>query len=96
MIMVDLSRRSGAIVLASSLGTEFSYEHADWSNGAFTEEILRALKTNSADANRDGLVDTDELKAHVMEAVPRLTRNRQHPNVELDNPLQTFALPIVR
>ena len=82
------------MVLASSLGQESSLETDDWRNGAFTEELLRALQTDAADANHDGMVDTDELEAHVISAVPLLTGGRQHPSVERDNPLQRFALPL--
>ena len=92
--MQDLARRSGAIVLASSLGQESSLEAKRWGNGAFTEELLEALKSKVADTNGDGFVDTDELTTHVTGAVPKLTKGRQHPNVERDNPLQKFALPI--
>jgi hypothetical protein len=94
MIMQGLTRRSGAIVLASSLGTESSLEAPEWANGAFTEEILNALHSPVADTNQDGMVDTGELETFVTGAVPKRTGDRQHPNVERDNPLQKFALPI--
>ena len=94
LIMQDLARRSGAIVLASSLGQEASLEASTWRNGAFTEEILRALQSGVADTNQNGQLDIEELSAHVTGAVPRLTGERQHPNVERDNPQQHFALPI--
>ena len=94
--MQDLARRSGAVVLASSLGQESSLETGSWANGAFTEEILRALQSDVADADGDGKVSVEELSKHVTTAVPRLTEERQHPNVERDNPQQHFALPISR
>ena len=94
MILMDLSRRSGAIVLASSLGQESSFETPAWSNGAFTEELLKALQSDEADDNGDGFVATDELVRWVTAQVPELTEGRQHPNVERDNPLQAFALPL--
>ena len=92
LIMQDLTRRSGAVVLASSLGQESSLEAPAWSNGAFTEELLRALQSDVADTNRDGEVSVGELVRHVTAAVPKLTGGRQHPNVEQDNALQHFAL----
>ena len=94
MIMRDLTRRSGAIVLASSLGKESSLEASTWRNGAFTEEILRALQSPVADLNQDGKIEIRELVKYVTVAVPELTKNRQHPNVERDNPHQYFTFPL--
>ena len=91
----DLTRRSGAIVLASSQGEESSLEHPAWQNGAFTEEILRAMQSKAADKDGNKKVSTDELRDHVTHAVPLLTGERQHPNVERDNIYQKFFLPIV-
>lgn len=94
-IYVDLARRSGAIVVTSSTGREFSLESPDYRNGAFTEELLRALRSAVADEDGDGWVSTDELRAHVLDAVPALTGGLQHPAVDKDNIYQTFRLPIV-
>lgn len=43
LIFGDLSRRTGAVVFASSRGWEQSYELAALENGAFTEAILETL-----------------------------------------------------
>lgn len=99
-VHLDLARRSGAIVFSSSLGREYSFEHADWRNGAFTEELLKALRSRRADQDRDGLVSTDELRAYVIDAVPKLTRDvrgrpLQHPTVDKDNIYVRFGFPIV-
>ncbi|MBK9264203.1 MAG: caspase family protein [Polyangiaceae bacterium] len=91
----DLSRRSGAIVISSSRGSEYSYELEEIANGVFTEEILLALTTDRADDNRDGLVSTDELRAHVGRAVPERTDDQQHPTVDRDNLDAVFAFPVV-
>jgi WD40 repeat protein len=95
-IVQDLARRTGAVVIASSLGTEASLEADKWQNGAFTEEILKALTTSAADANRDRALSIDELKAHLLKSVPALTSGAQHPNVRSDNPKQHFGLPLPR
>ncbi len=95
-IYVDLARRSGAIVLSSSRGQEYSLEGPQFENGAFTEVLLQALRSEAADGDGDGLVTTDELREHAIRAVPLLTDDRQHPTVDRDNLFQKFALPVLR
>ena len=95
-IDLDLRRRSGAIVLSSCRGDEASWESASYRNGAFTSALIRALSSDAADADRDGLVSTRELRFYVEQEVPKLTRDRQHPTVDRDNIYQTFGFPIAR
>jgi hypothetical protein len=83
-------------VLSSSRGSERSFESAAIQNGAFTEELLRALTTNVADTNKNGRVSTDELRQYVMAAVPRATDGFQHPVVDRDNLDLRFELPLVK
>jgi uncharacterized caspase-like protein len=91
----DLQRRSGAIVLSSSRGAEYSYELDDLQNGVFTKEIVKALVTDEADASHDGVVSTDELRDYVAAEVPKLTDDKQHPTVDRDNLDARFGFPIV-
>jgi WD40 repeat protein len=91
----DLFRRSGAIVLSSSQGAEWSYESDAIENGVFTEEVIRALTSKSADENRDRLVSTEELRDYVTRAVAEKTAGLQHPVVDRDNLENVFALPVV-
>lgn len=92
----DLLRRTGAIVISSSRGSEFSYELPEIENGVFTEEILRALTSDVADHNHDGVVTTDELRAHLGSAVPARTDDQQHPTVDRDNLEASFGFPVVK
>lgn len=92
----DLRRRTGAIVFSSSMGSEASYEHPEFENGAFTEAIAEALSSGKADTDDDGLVTTDELRAYVRDRVPALTGDCQHPTVDRDNLYRTFSMPVVR
>ncbi|HEX2876150.1 MAG TPA: caspase family protein [Polyangiaceae bacterium] len=92
----DITRRTGAIVLSSSRGSERSFESSTIQNGAFTEELLRALTTNVADTDKNGRVSTDELRKYVMAAVPRATDGLQHPVVDRDNLDLRFELPLVK
>lgn len=91
----DLSRRTGAIVISSSRGSEFSFELEELANGVFTEELLLGLTTTRADVNRDGQISTDELRKHLMAAVPKRTEDKQHPTVDRDNLEANFAFPVV-
>ena len=91
----SLTRRSGAIVLSSSRGSEVSYEFEALQNGAFTEAILTALTSAAADTNHDGTVSTDELRIYVARRVAALTHDRQHPTVDRDNLEAKFGLPVV-
>lgn len=92
----DITRRTGAIVLSSSRGSERSFESSTIQNGAFTEELLRALTTSVADTDKNGRVSTDELRTYVMAAVPRATDGFQHPVVDRDNLDLRFELPLVK
>lgn len=92
----DLLRRTGAIVISSSRGSEFSYELPEIENGVFTEEILRALTSDVADRNHDGVVSTDELRAHLGSAVPAHTDDQQHPTVDRDNLEASFGFPVAK
>ncbi|HYJ10523.1 MAG TPA: hypothetical protein VEX18_15985, partial [Polyangiaceae bacterium] len=91
----DLLRRSGAIVISSSRGTELSFEDESIQNGYFTEEILRALTSSVADRNRDNVVTPSELSKHVQAAVANATRGAQHPVVDHNNTVVELAFPVV-
>lgn len=91
----DLTRRTGAIVMSSSRGSEFSYELPEIANGVFTEEILLALTTDRADLDGDGAISTDELRKHLANEVPKRTQDQQHPTVDRDNLDVHFGFPIV-
>jgi WD40 repeat protein/uncharacterized caspase-like protein len=92
----DLARRSGAIVLASSQGTESSYESQETQNGFFTYEIMQSLNgagSSAADVDHDGWLTTRELRDYVSRAVALRTEGRQNPTIDRDNIQQRVALP---
>ena len=91
----DLFRRSGAIVLSSSRGSEASYERDDLRNGVFTATVLRALTSSDGDVNRDRRISTDELREYVMHRVPQISAGMQHPVVDRDNLYMLFSLPVM-
>jgi hypothetical protein len=93
-IFNDLSRRSGTIVFSASHGSELSYEDDRLQNGTFTYELVRALSSGVADADRDGTVSTDELRTYVTQAVGTRTEGLQNPTVDRDNLEALFGFPV--
>jgi hypothetical protein len=89
----DLSRRTGAVVLSSSMGSEASLEGPAFENGAFTEAVLEALSGKAEDKNQDGVLQPQELRRYVQKRVPELTQDRQHPTLDRDNIHADFGLP---
>jgi len=78
-----LMKVGSAFVLASSKGTEESFEVAALGHGAFTAAVLRALggEADMPVPQRDGVITVNELQLYVSGLVPQLTENRQHPIV---------------
>jgi hypothetical protein len=68
----------GVLLYASARGRQFSFEHADWKNGAFTRAMLDGL-AGGADRDKVGYVDTEELSVFVRRRVLIMTKNRQEP-----------------
>ena len=92
-IYADLARRSGAIVFSSCRGGEVSFEDGTVKNGYFTKGIIDAFAGKAADANGDGVVDTDELRSYVARTVAEKTEGAQNPTVDRDNIYQKFFFP---
>jgi len=84
-LFADLRRGTGAVVISSSSGNEYSLEGEQWRNGVFTYAVLQALAAGRADRDGDGVVTVSELQAYVMEEVRRLTKEAQHPTVRREN-----------
>jgi WD40 repeat protein len=68
----------GVFLYASALGRQFSYEHADWGNGAFTKAMIEGL-SGKADRDNTGFIDTEELSLYVRRRVMDLTKRMQEP-----------------
>ena len=74
------SAGTGAMVLASSDGTELSQERDEWRHGAFTKALLEGVVDGKADlVGNDGVITIDELGLYVKERVKALTSGHQHP-----------------
>ena len=92
-LFADLRRGSGAVVISAAGGMEFALESREWNNGVFTYALLRGLKDNQADLNKDGQVQVSELRKYVTDEVRRLTGDRQSPTTRMEN--LDFDYPIV-
>jgi uncharacterized caspase-like protein len=88
----DLRRGTGAAVISSSSGSEYSLEGEQWRNGVFTYAVLQGLKNGMADANKDRIITVSELQAYVIDQVRALTRGGQNPTVRRENLEYDFAV----
>jgi hypothetical protein len=73
-------RAPNVTIFTSSSAGELSVEHGDWQNGAFTEALLEALRS---DPNGDGLLSVSDLSNYLNQRVPALTGGKQRPDVEV-------------
>ena len=81
----DLRRGTGAAVISSSSGNEYSLEGEQWKNGVFTYALLNGLKNRGADTNKDQTITVSELQAYVIDQVRKLTEGGQNPTVRREN-----------
>lgn len=88
----DLRRGTGAAVISSSSGNEYSLEGEQWKNGVFTYSLLNGLKNHEADANKDQVITVSELQTYVIEQVRKLTQGGQNPTVRRENLEYDFAV----
>lgn len=81
----EVRKGSGAFVISSASGTEFSLESDLWKNGVFTFAILEGVKTGKADLNNDGKIKVSELRDYVTSQVISLTGGKQTPTSRKEN-----------
>jgi WD40 repeat protein len=97
----------GCVVMASSMGREFSNEYNAWGHGAFTRALLEgfgelepfgttSLSTKNADFNNDGVAYLNELDAYVAERVKELTKGAQHPTTQKPATVRSFPIAVVK
>jgi WD40 repeat protein len=65
----------GVLLYASAQGRQYSLEHAEWGNGAFTKAMIEGLG-GAADSGKRGYVDTEELSLYVRRRVMELTKGK--------------------
>ncbi|MGA2548254.1 MAG: caspase family protein [Rectinemataceae bacterium] len=74
------SAENGAIVFASTAGSQYSYEDPAWDNGAFTKALLEGLSGKAA-YGQGGSVTVDRLDLYLSERVKELTGGKQTPTM---------------
>ncbi|MBT7828558.1 MAG: hypothetical protein HN600_18370 [Bacteroidetes bacterium] len=87
-LFADLNS-SGIIITSASSGLGYAIENKEYQNGVFTYAILRGLKDNLADENKDSKIQVSELRKYIISQVFSLTNGAQKPtsrqeNVEFD------------
>ncbi|MFO0331167.1 MAG: caspase family protein [Bacteroidota bacterium] len=70
--MVQLARSSGVVMIASAGSKQLAVEFDVLKHGAFTYALLEALE--GKEDNGDGKITVNELKFHMEERVPELTK----------------------
>lgn len=80
----DLSRRSGAIVLSSCKGGEYSYEDASLQNGYFTSKLKEIL-------TKEKMLNVDTMNSYVISEVTKISGEMQNPTIDRDNIYQKFS-----
>ena len=73
------SAETGAIVFASSTGSQYSYEDPSWGNGAFTKALLEGLEGAAVYGNANGLITVKRLDLYLSDRVKELTGGKQTP-----------------
>jgi WD40 repeat protein len=81
----------GVIVMASSMGREFSLENNAKRQSNFTLALVEGL-SGSADTNKDGAVYTNELDSYISDRVKELTKGQQHPVTAKPTSIRSFPL----
>ncbi len=87
------SAENGAVVFAASTGRQFSYERAEWNNGAFTKAVLEGVG-GGADFKRVGKITVNMLDAFISERVKELTGGKQTPTTTKPKTVPDFPIAV--
>jgi WD40 repeat protein len=84
-LFTDLRKETGATVIASSSGTEYSVESPTWKNGVFTFALKEALSNMKGDRNKDKKITLTEAREYLIQRVKELTGGEQNPTTRQEN-----------
>jgi WD40 repeat protein len=85
------SAENGAVVFASSTGSQYSYEDPAWGNGAFTKALLEGLGGAAIYGSRNS-VTVKELDLYLSERVKQLTGGKQTPTTTIPPNIPDFPI----
>jgi uncharacterized caspase-like protein len=88
------SAEDGAIVFASSTGSQVSYEDPSWGNGAFTKALLEGLSGAAVYGSPQGLVTVKKLDLYLSDCVKELTGGKQTPTTTTPPNVPDFPIAI--
>jgi WD40 repeat protein len=87
------SAENGAVVFASSTGKQYSFEDADWGNGAFTKAAVEGIN-GKADYTGKGKITINMLDLYISERVKELTKGKQTPATAKPQTIPDFPLAL--
>jgi WD40 repeat protein len=89
----NVAETSGASIIASSSGVEYSFESDKLKNGVFTYALIEALRADDVNTNGgDDAHHVNDLRKHVGDRVEELTAFAQHPTARQRNGEDDFAV----
>jgi uncharacterized caspase-like protein len=89
------SAENGAVVFASSTGKQYSFEDANWGNGAFTKAAVEGIG-GKADYTGKGRITINMLDLYISERVKELTKGKQTPATAKPQTIPDFPLVLKR
>ena len=89
------SAENGAIVFASSTGTQLSQELKEEQNGAFTKALVEGLDGH-ADLLHEGVITVASLETYVDERVKHLTKGAQTPSMAKPSTVPNYPIAVKR
>jgi WD40 repeat protein len=89
------SAENGAVVFASSTGSQYSLENSAWGNGAFTKALVEGV-TGKADYTGKGKISVNMLDLYLSERVKELTSGRQTPTTTKPQTVPDFPIAVRR
>lgn len=77
---------AGWVLISSSTGTKYSYEHQNWQHGSITYALMQAIEMDKADLNNNRQITLNELYSFLRIQVPAQNRVQnlpeQHPTIK--------------
>jgi uncharacterized caspase-like protein len=89
------SAQNGAVVFSAATGSESSYEHEEWHNGAFTKALVEGL-SGAAEIGGKGRITYTMLNVYVSDRVKELTKGQQHPTMISPETVPDFPIAVKR